>query len=147
MRKVFSAVAAGLLFFGQANLAGADTKTFTISATIPVATSVGINAFRYNAADNTRTSVSGNALSFDPMTFNAANQIYLLTEGISCGGPFYFTDSPRLGLSGWAGTAAGAAALESGAVHKTMKPAACSWFSAAPNAQDNHCGEQACGHP
>jgi len=55
----------------------ADTKTFTVSATIPAATSVGINAFRYNASDNSRAAVSGNALSFDPMTFNAGTNVFL----------------------------------------------------------------------
>jgi len=77
MKKVFSIIAAGILFLGQAGWVAADTKTFTVSATIPSATGVGINAFQYDAATNNRTAVTGTALNFNPMTFNASTNVFL----------------------------------------------------------------------
>lgn len=52
-------------------------QTFIVSATIPTATSVGINAFSVNPDTNAFTPVAGTSLSFDPMTLNSVNQIYL----------------------------------------------------------------------
>ena len=77
MKRALSLITAGVLFLSQAGLVAADTKTFTVSASVPASTSVGINAFRYNAADNSRTASASNALSFDPLTFNAATSVYL----------------------------------------------------------------------
>ncbi len=55
----------------------ADTKTFTLSASIPAATTVGINAFSVNASTNVFTAVTGTSLSFNPMTLDSINKIYL----------------------------------------------------------------------
>ena len=77
---------AGSLLCAQAGFAAADSKTFTVSASIPAATSTSIKAFRAAGAApagptavgvDFNSAVSGTTLSFDPMTFDATNGIYL----------------------------------------------------------------------
>ena len=77
MKILLSMFTAGVFILAQTGIAAADTKTYTVSASIPLATSVNIGATRINSADNSRSAVSGTALSFDPMSFNSANQIWL----------------------------------------------------------------------
>ena len=77
MNILSSIFVACLLMYGWAGIAAADTTTYTVSASVPQATSVNMGATRVNSADNSRSAVSGTALSFNPMTFNSANQIWL----------------------------------------------------------------------
>ena len=65
------------LLLGSASGILADTRTFTVSATVPPPTGVSITAFNVNSATGAWTAVPGTALSFDPMTFDATNQIYM----------------------------------------------------------------------
>lgn len=51
--------------------------TFTVSASVPAATTVSISAFRVNSATNAFTPVSGTSLSLDPMTYSPSLGIYL----------------------------------------------------------------------
>ena len=53
------------------------TQTFTVSATVPLPSGVSIAATSINSTSSVRTAVSGTALSFDPLTFNTTNQIWL----------------------------------------------------------------------
>ena len=77
MNILLNAFIVCLLMSGWTGVAAADTTTYTVSASVPQATSVNMGATRVNSADNSRSAVSGTALSFDPMTFNSANQIWL----------------------------------------------------------------------
>ncbi len=71
----------GLLVFCVAVFASAKSfaldKTFVISATVPAATSVGINAFSVKGTPPVFTAVTGTTLNFSPMTLNPAIGIYL----------------------------------------------------------------------
>ncbi|MBF0485667.1 MAG: hypothetical protein HQL16_04030 [Candidatus Omnitrophica bacterium] len=53
------------------------TKNFAVSATIPLTSSISINASSINSTTKAWTAVTGTALSFDPMTFNTTNGIFL----------------------------------------------------------------------
>jgi len=57
----------------------ATTTTFTVSATIPTATGIGITVSSANSATNVFTTLASGttALTFNPMTFNTTNNIYL----------------------------------------------------------------------
>ncbi len=61
----------------SSSMINAETTSFLVSASIPAATGASITASRVNAATNAFTAVSGTNLSFDPLTFQATNQIYL----------------------------------------------------------------------
>lgn len=58
--------------FAQVNA----TKTFTVSATIPGATGISINAYNVTG-NNNPVLVSGLNLSFDPLTYDPVNYIYM----------------------------------------------------------------------
>lgn len=79
MKKLlFLSTALSLMMLGySAPNVGAETANFLVSATIPAATGVTISAARVNSATNEFTPVTGTNLSFDPMTFDATNGIYL----------------------------------------------------------------------
>jgi hypothetical protein len=64
MKKLLSIAAAGLFLLGQSGLVNAET--YTLSATVPSATSVGFTVTRVDTSTtpNTRSAVSGSALSF-----------------------------------------------------------------------------------
>jgi hypothetical protein len=55
----------------------ANSQTFTLSASLPAATSVGLTASRVASASGAFTAVTGTSLSFDPMTFQTALGIWL----------------------------------------------------------------------
>lgn len=77
MKKLHMAlVAASALLIGATGVKAATTN-FLVSASVPAATGVTIAASRVDAATNAFTPVVGTNLSFDPMTFEAVNQIYL----------------------------------------------------------------------
>jgi hypothetical protein len=71
-------VLGGLLLVGQAAAWAAPT-TFTVSATVPSATGIGVTVSSVNSSTNAFTTLSAGttALSFDPLTFNTTNNIYL----------------------------------------------------------------------
>ena len=77
MKRLLSALAVGLFLVAQAAPSFAVTKTYTLSASVPVATGVSFTASRVDAVSGTFTTVSGTTLSFDPMVFNTTNQIWL----------------------------------------------------------------------
>ena len=52
-------------------------KTFLVSATVPAATSVSISAFSVSGTPPVFTAVTGTSLSFNPLTFEPTNKIYL----------------------------------------------------------------------
>jgi hypothetical protein len=77
MKKVLSLVLGGVFLLFQALPVWAATA-FTVSATVPLATGITMVVDSVNATGTTVfTPVSGTALSFDPMTFNTTNNIYL----------------------------------------------------------------------
>jgi len=75
MKKVLSLIVAGVVIFAQTGFTA--EKTYTVSATVPIASSVGINAFSVNSVSGARTAVAGTALSFDPLLYQANLGIYL----------------------------------------------------------------------
>lgn len=77
MNKVMSLLSTLVLVVAFQGVAGAVTTSFLVSATVPAATGASISAARVNAATNAFTPVSGTNLSFDPLTFDATNGIYL----------------------------------------------------------------------
>src|SRR3569623_926644 len=54
-----------------------DSKTFTVSATVPAASGVNIIASSVNSTTNAFTTVNGTSLSFDPLTFDTTNSIFV----------------------------------------------------------------------
>jgi len=78
MKKVLGVILGGLFLF-QAGTVWATVTTFTVSATVPTATSVTINVDSVNANTNVFSLLAAGttALSFDPMTYNTTNGIYL----------------------------------------------------------------------
>jgi len=79
MKKLLSLVLGGIfLLFGAAAVWAAPT-TFTVSATVPSATGIGVAVSNVNSTSNafTTEATGTTALSFDPMTFNTTNNIYL----------------------------------------------------------------------
>jgi hypothetical protein len=97
MKTKLSLILGGLLLLGQAATGWASTTTFTVSATVPAATGVSIAVSSVNATTNVFTTLAAGttALSFDPMTFNTTNSIYLPNH-------YYALD---FGTTGGAGTA------------------------------------------
>jgi hypothetical protein len=59
------------------NVAQAVDTSFLVSASIPAATGASIKASKVNSTTNVFTAVTGTDLSFDPMTFNATNGVFL----------------------------------------------------------------------
>lgn len=51
-------------------------KTFTLSATVPSATSIAIDAYSVDTATSNVTPVAGTSLGFDPLTLDPVNSIY-----------------------------------------------------------------------
>ena len=64
-----SVLGAGLIF-------AADT-TLNLSADIPAATSVSVNVSSVNSSTNQFSALSGSSLTFNPMTLDQTNKIYL----------------------------------------------------------------------
>lgn len=95
MKIKLSLLLGGALLFCQAVSALAASTTFTVSATVPTATGVSISVSQVNATTNAFTTLAAGttALSFDPMTFNTTNGIYLPNH-------YYALD---FGVSGGAG--------------------------------------------
>jgi hypothetical protein len=79
MKTKMSIVLAGLFVMLQAGTVWASITTFTVSATVPTATGVSITVASVNSATNVFTTLASGttALSFDPMTLNTTNNIYL----------------------------------------------------------------------
>ena len=75
--KLVLSTVTGVSLLLSASALRADTTNFLVSASVPAATGVSISASSVNAATNAFTAVTGTNLSFDPLTFNAANQVYL----------------------------------------------------------------------
>lgn len=76
MNKLFLAA---VLFFGSTALvmAASGSQTYTVSATVPAASSVGFTASSVNSSTNAFTTVNGTSLSFDPLTFDTTNHIFI----------------------------------------------------------------------
>ena len=66
-----------VFMFATQSFALTGTKTFTVSASVPAATGIVINASKVDSTSNQFTLLTGTALSFNPMTFNSVNSIYL----------------------------------------------------------------------
>jgi hypothetical protein len=79
MKTKLSLVLGGLFLLFQAGPVGAAITTFTVSATVPTATGVSITVASVNATTNVFTTMAAGttALSFDPMTLNTTNNIYI----------------------------------------------------------------------
>jgi hypothetical protein len=79
MKKVLSLVLGGAFLLFQSVVVWAAPTTFTVSATVPSATGVGVTVSSVSSASNAFTTqpAGTTALSFDPMTFNTTNNIYL----------------------------------------------------------------------
>jgi hypothetical protein len=79
MKNALKYLMAGVMLIGApgATLAATGTTTFTVSATVPAATSVSIAASKVNSSTNVFTPVTGTLLNFDPLTFDNTNKIYV----------------------------------------------------------------------
>ncbi len=80
MKKIM-AIFAGVAFMTVATAFNAFAalsaqKTFTLSATVPSATSIAIDAYSVDVATSNATPVSGTSLGFDPLTLDPVNNIY-----------------------------------------------------------------------
>lgn len=76
MKKLSLVVFILLLISGKA-FAQSTSKSFIVSATVPKATSVGININRVDAGSSQWTPVTSMSLSFDPLTLNPQFGTYL----------------------------------------------------------------------
>jgi hypothetical protein len=77
MRKSIYALLTGVLLLAVSVAAHAETVNFLVSATVPEATGASITASRVSVATGNFTPVAGTNLSFDPLTFDPVNGIYL----------------------------------------------------------------------
>ncbi|MBF0485669.1 MAG: hypothetical protein HQL16_04040 [Candidatus Omnitrophica bacterium] len=79
MKKILAFILAGLFLLVQTQTAFAvsATKTFGVSATVPLATGITINASSVNSTTHAFTAVTGTALGFEPLAFNNTNSIWL----------------------------------------------------------------------
>jgi len=79
MRNKLGLVLGGLFLMVQAAPVWAAPTTFTVSATVPSATGIGVTVSSINSSTNAFTTEAAGttALSFDPLTFNTTNNIYL----------------------------------------------------------------------
>ena len=79
MKAIVSLIVAGMFLLFQVMPVAAQTKTFTLSATVPAASGVSVSVSRVNAVTNVFTKLPDGitALSFDPMKFDTTNNIYL----------------------------------------------------------------------
>ena len=93
MKNILSALLLLSAILLQTQLGWAVTQTYTVSATVPTASSVNMTSSSINASNGTRTTVNGTALSFDPLTFNSANQVWLPDH-------FFSTDLASVGGGG-----------------------------------------------
>lgn len=69
-----------VLFFillGLPAWAATQQYTFVLTATVPAATSVGVNVFKVDAASNKFVAMTGTDLNFNPMKLDPVNGIYL----------------------------------------------------------------------
>lgn len=78
MKKVLGVILGGLFLLFLSVPVWAST-TFTVSATVPAATGISISVDSVNSTTNVFTLLASGttALSFDPMTYNATNAIYI----------------------------------------------------------------------
>jgi len=79
MKNKLSLMLAGLFLLFQVAPVWAAPTTFTVSATVPSATGVSISVASVNSATNVFTTLPAGttALSFDPMSYNSTNNIYV----------------------------------------------------------------------
>jgi hypothetical protein len=79
MKTKLSVILGGLFLAFQVVPVWAAPTTFTVSATVPAATGISITVDSVNSATNVFTTLptGTTALSFDPMTFNTTNNIYI----------------------------------------------------------------------
>ena len=79
MKKWLCGVMIAILIFAVkgVNVVNAETVSFLVSASVPLATGVTITASQVDSATNAFTTVAGTTLSFDPMTYDTTNNIYL----------------------------------------------------------------------
>ena len=73
MKKTIGLLIAVVFMVMQAGMVSAATRSFTLTASVPSATGVSINAASIAAATSTWTALASNAttMSFDTMTFNS----------------------------------------------------------------------------
>lgn len=78
MKTLFNVfiITAFLIFSGSA-FAATGSQTYTVSATVPAASGVSITASSVNSTTNVFTTVNGTSLSFDPLTFDTTNHIFI----------------------------------------------------------------------
>ncbi len=95
MKTRLSVIVGGLFLLFQAGTVWATTTTFTVSATVPAASGVSISVASVNAVTNVFTLLPAGTtkLSFDPMTFDTKNLVYLA--------PVYY--ALNFGVAGGAG--------------------------------------------
>ncbi len=72
-----SLIGAFLIGFPGVSMAVTGSQTFNVSAVVPAATGVSIVASSVNSTTNVFTTVLGTSLSFDPMTFDTTNAIFV----------------------------------------------------------------------
>jgi len=79
MKIIMSLLFGGIFILFQSVPLWAAPTTFTVSATVPDATGVGVTVSSVNSSTNAFTTEAAGttALSFDPLTFNTTSNIYL----------------------------------------------------------------------
>ncbi len=79
MKTIMSLMAAGSFLLFQAMPVWAASTTFTVSATVPAASGINMTVSSVNSSSGAFTTepAGTTALSFDPMTFNTTNNIYV----------------------------------------------------------------------
>jgi hypothetical protein len=77
MKAIKSLFTAGVLIYSSVAFAATGSQTFTVSATVPAASGVSITAASVNATTNAFTTVNGTSLSFDPLSFDSTNHIFV----------------------------------------------------------------------
>jgi hypothetical protein len=76
MKRIFSFLCI-VMFLMVMQVSSVWAATFTVSATLNAATGVAITVSSVNATSKAFTTLTGTALSFNPLTFNTANSIWL----------------------------------------------------------------------
>ncbi len=77
MKVLLGIFLTGLLMVVHAGSSFAVDQTYTLSAAVPAASGIGFTASSVNATTGVFTPVAGAALTFNPMAFDATNQIWL----------------------------------------------------------------------
>jgi hypothetical protein len=77
MKNKLSMIAGGFLVFMLSHSAIAQSTTYTVSASVPAGSGVGITVNSVNTATGVFTPVTGTTLTYSPLSFNSTNNVFL----------------------------------------------------------------------